>query len=268
MDTIKTLVQVQSSSSSVGGSVSNSSSSAKYANRNNHQQHPTLIRTVRDLYSSSGIRGFYRGGTALFVGGGLMRSTQFGVYNSVITTLNNQQGGKTLPSQYWFGCIDPNVVLAGYAGGVGRGIVEGPFEMVKVRRQVGNGWNIQDVFRGFGTTLFRNSFLFSSFVIYMDIFRQEIEEKRQYTVYTGIKAGICANIAWATVWPLDVVKTRRQSGKYGGKSLGWLLRDAFRNGDMYRGLTMGMLRSFIANGVSMEVYTVVERVLKGHFAAR
>jgi solute carrier family 25 carnitine/acylcarnitine transporter 20/29 len=268
MDTIKTLVQVQaSSSSSVGsGSGSSSSSSTKYASSNNN--HPTLLRTVRDLYSSSGIRGFYRGGTALFVGGGLMRSAQFGVYNSVITTLNNQQGGKTLPSQYWFGCIDPNVVLAGYAGGVGRGLVEGPFEMVKVRRQVVSGWNIQDVFRGFGTTLFRNSFLFSSFVIYMDIFRQEIEEKRAYTVYPGIKAGICANIAWATIWPLDVVKTRRQSGKYDGKSLGWLLRDAFRNGDMYRGLTMGMLRSFIANGVSMEVYTVVERELNGQFAAR
>jgi len=266
MDTIKTLVQVQASSS-VGGSGINGSSSAKYANssssNNNH-----LIRTVRDLYSSSGLRGFYRGGTALFVGGGLMRSAQFGVYNSVIATLNNRQGGKTLPSQYWFGCIDPNVVLAGYAGGIGRGLVEGPFEMVKVRRQVVSGWNVKDVFRGFGTTLFRNSFLFSSFVIYMDIFRQEVEEKRQHTVYPGIKAGICANIAWATIWPLDVVKTRRQSGKYDGKSSGWLLRDAFKNGDMYRGLTMGMLRSFIANGVSMEVYTVVERELKGHFTAR
>ena len=266
MDTIKTLVQVQASSS-VGGSGINGSGSANHHHR---QQHPTLTRTVvRDLYSSSGIRGFYRGGTALFVGGGLMRSAQFGVYNSVITTLNNRQGGKTLPNQYWFGCIDPNVVLAGYAGGIGRGLVEGPFEMVKVRRQVVSGWNIRDdVFRGFGTTLFRNSFLFSSFVIYMDIFRREVEEKRQHTVYPGIKAGICANIAWATIWPLDVVKTRRQSGKYDGKSSGWLLRDAFRNGDMYRGLTMGMLRSFIANGVSMEVYTVVERELKGHFTAR
>ncbi len=64
---------------------------------------------------------------------------------------------------------------------------------------------------------------------------------------------------------MDVVKTRRQSGKYDGRSLGWLLGDAFRKGDMYRGLSMGMLRSFMTNLFSMEGYTVVERELKVYF---
>jgi hypothetical protein len=254
MDTMKTLVQVRSSSPSGGGGVAPSS--------------PSLIRTARDLYAASGVRGFYRGGTALFLGGGLMRSAQFGVYNSVLPELRRRHGGSTDPSNYWLGCIDPHVVVSGWAGGIGRGLVEGPFEMVKVRRQVASGWNVTDVFRGFGTTLFRNSFLFSSFVIYMDIFRQEMEVRREYVVTPGIKAGICANVAWLTIWPLDVVKTRRQSGRYDGRSLVWLLGDAFKGGDMYRGLSMGMIRSFVANFCSMEVYTVVERELRVYLMER
>ena len=196
-----------------------------------------------------------------------MRSAQFGVYQSVVPILENRYG-RTDPANYWLGCINPHVVAAGCAGGIGRGLVEGPFEMVKVRRQVVSAWHYGDVFQGFGATLFRNSFLFSSFVIYLDIFKQQIETKREMTVTPFIKAGICANLAWLTIWPLDVIKTRRQSGKYDGKSLGWLLRDAIRRGDMYRGLSVGMLRGFIANGASMEVYTIVERDLKERFQKR
>ena len=64
----------------------------------------------------------------------------------------------------------------------------------------------------------------------------------------------------------DVVKTRRQSGKFEERSILWLCKDVIKSGDMYRGLTAGMLRSFFANGVSMEVYTVVERELKVVFS--
>lgn len=53
-------------------------------------------------------------------------------------------------------------------------MVEGPFEMVKVRRQIVSGWAVQDMFQGFGTTVLRNSFLFSSFVMYMDILKQQV----------------------------------------------------------------------------------------------
>ena len=67
------------------------------------------------------------------------------------------------------------------------------------------------------------------------------------------------------MWPIDVVKTRRQSGKYNDKSVMFILRDVLKRGDMYRGLSVGMARSFIANGASMEVYTVVERELRKHF---
>jgi len=221
---------------------------------------PNIFTTARELYSTSGMRGFYRGGTPLIIGGGLMRSAQFGFYNSVLPFMDNKFGTRD-PQTYWFGCVNPHVVAAGWAGGIGRGVVEGPFEMVKVRRQVVSDWKFADVTKGFGVTLFRNSFLFSSFVIYMDVLRQQLEN-RDMTLSPFLKAGICANAAWFTIWPFDVVKTKRQSGKYEGRSLLWLLKDIIRTGDMYRGLSAGMLRSFFANGVSMEVYTRVEKELK------
>mmetsp|Transcript_5527 Transcript_5527/g.11334 ORF Transcript_5527/g.11334 Transcript_5527/m.11334 type:complete len:272 (+) Transcript_5527:121-936(+) len=221
---------------------------------------PSLLQSARNLYNAGGFRAFYRGGVPLLMGGGLMRSAQFGVYSSVVKNLEHRYG-PTEPNAYYFGCINPHVVVAGFFGGIGRGVVEGPFEMVKVRRQVVSGWKFAEVFQGFGTTLFRNSFLFSSFVIYMDILKQQLVQ-RDMELPPFLKAGICANLAWFSVWPLDVVKTRRQSGKYEGKSLIWLMRDSFKTGDMYRGLGAGMLRSLFANGVSMEVYVLVEKKLK------
>lgn len=141
-------------------------------------------------------------------------------------------------------------------------MVEGPFEMVKVRRQVVSAWDYNQLVRGYGVTMFRNSFLFSSFVMYMDIFKQQIEQRYDMTVSPFIKAGSCATLAWLTIWPLDVVKTRRQSGKYEGKSLVYLLKDVIRTGDMYKGLSVGMIRGFVANGASMEVYKLVEGMLR------
>ena len=160
----------------------------------------------------------------------------------------------------------------------------GPFEMVKVRRQVQTKWSITEVLKGSGTTLIRNSFLFSSFVVYMDISRQYVElspfwlgmwnrDRRRDAMllitncfltfnFDFWLAGICANLAWLTVWPLDVVKSRMQSGNYEGKSFWQVLRDAQRAGHLYRGLIPGLTRSFIANGTSMEVYSLVEKELK------
>lgn len=71
-----------------------------------------------------------------------------------------------------FGIFDSQVVVAGFAGGIGRGLVEGPFEYIKTRRQVQGQWKLREIMNGSGATIFRNSFLFSSFVIYIDLSNQ------------------------------------------------------------------------------------------------
>ena len=64
--------------------------------------------------------------------------------------------------------FDYQVILAGFCGGIARGLVEGPFEFMKVKTS-GCKMEDKDIFKGSGATIARNSFLFSSFVVYMDI---------------------------------------------------------------------------------------------------
>ena len=65
---------------------------------------------------------------------------------------------------------------------------------------------------------------------------------------------ICANMAWLTVWPMDVVKSQIQSGNKEGKPITTLLREVIKSGAMFRGLVPGLMRSTIANGSAMVIY--------------
>ena len=111
LDTIKTLQQASSSSSTVAQSTGRTTQKS-------------LFLIARELYASGGIPAFYRGGLPLLLGGGLMRSAQFGVYASSLKLIIQAQGYKTRPDQRILG-IDPQVVVAGFLGGIGRGLVEG-----------------------------------------------------------------------------------------------------------------------------------------------
>jgi hypothetical protein len=73
---------------------------------------------------------------------------------------------------------------------------------------------------------------------------------------------VCANLAWLTIWPMDVAKSQLQSGNYQGKSFLYLMKDVFRSGKVFSGIIPGLARSTISNGVSMVVYKEVESYLK------
>ncbi len=75
----------------------------------------TSIGEARALLASEGIRGLYRGGTPMFLGGTLFRSAQFGVYNAAMVKLRGFNGGPT--EQRIFGFVDPMVVVGGLLGG-------------------------------------------------------------------------------------------------------------------------------------------------------
>ena len=148
-------------------------------------------------------------------------------------------------------------MIAGLCGGIGRGLVEGPFEYVKVRRQVEQPWKITEIYSGASATMFRNSLLFCLFATYMDLSKQLVEGGLS-PFWTG---AICSNLAWLSVWPLDVAKSQLQSGNYAGKSFRYLVADTIRSGKLFRGIVPGLTRSTIANGSSMVVYKKVEQWL-------
>ena len=102
----------------------------------------SALQVGRQLLQSEGLRGLYRGGTPLFVGGALFRSAQFGFYENTLSALKESSA----PEYMIGGVLDWRVVAAGFAGGIGRGLVEGPFEYVKVRRQVHADWKFSEVY--------------------------------------------------------------------------------------------------------------------------
>lgn len=214
---------------------------------------PSLVAVAKTLYAEEGVRGLYRGGTSLFLGGAVIRSTQFGVNGLVLGELQRRFGQA---ERVCWGTLDPHVVLSGLAGGVARGLVESPFEYVKVKRQVDQAWKLGSLLQGSGATVLRNSFLFSSFVIYMDCSKQIGLQLSPFWLGAS-----CASLAWLTIWPLDVVKTQLQAGA-AGQPYFRVLRDVIQSGALFRGLAPGMARSSVSNGCAMVAYKEVERLLR------
>eukprot|EP00537_Pseudo-nitzschia_pungens_P002174 CAMPEP_0172363172 /NCGR_PEP_ID=MMETSP1060-20121228/6594_1 /TAXON_ID=37318 /ORGANISM="Pseudo-nitzschia pungens, Strain cf. cingulata" /LENGTH=282 /DNA_ID=CAMNT_0013085855 /DNA_START=400 /DNA_END=1248 /DNA_ORIENTATION=- len=231
------------------------------------------IAVASELFAREGIAGLYRGGLPLFVGGAFMRSAQFGVSGAAKARLEEQfpesVGHKIL------GVFDWQVMVAGAAGGLSRGLVEIPTDFFKTRRQVEHSWNIREVLDGTGVTLARNTVLYTAFMVYIDASKALCRNGYVPKIMTTpdgerlspfCKGAICANLAWLTCWPADVVKTQRQSGNYARTSSTLeLLGENFRNGRLFRGLVPGLVRSTIANGSSMVVYEYVLTTLTQKF---
>lgn len=241
-------------------------------------ENASAIKVLRDLYSSEGLKGLYRGGLPLLIGGSFMRSAQFGVSAEAKDTLEKYK----IPKYNLFG-VDSNILLSGIAGGLGRAMIEIPTDFLKIRKQVSHDvkakmtWSMvrKNVLDGSVVTFSRNTLLFSSFIVYVDLSKQACRKGLVPSFLcvpdgTGLspfaKGAICANLAWITCWPMDVIKTQRQSGNYSKNDRAVkLLYDNFKQGKMYKGILPGLARSTIANGSSMVVYEAVHASLSEFF---
>lgn len=222
-----------------------------------------VINTGIELFKAEGIRGLYRGGLTLVIGGGLVRSSQFGFNSIALEYIRRSNNNLPLTKeQRLFQIVDYHKVGAGLVGGVGRGLVETPFEFIKVRRQVQAPWMLKDVYSGAGPTIFRNSILFSAFVTYIDLTNFAFGG----FPHAFLEGAVCASLAWLTIWPLDVVKSQIQSGLYKDKSYFNLLTNTFRNGLFFRGLAPGIMRSSIANGFSMMAFNSTKKLIQDYKA--
>jgi solute carrier family 25 carnitine/acylcarnitine transporter 20/29 len=203
---------------------------------------------IGQIVRTLGLRGLYRGSVPVLIGGSAFRSAQFGVFESVLSLLPPREKGRAFSWQ---------TAVAGLGGGFGRGMVEAPAEFIKVRLQIAEPWRFSQVYRGSGVTLLRNSFLFGSFVLYLDLTNYAAPNLPPF-----FKGALCANMAWLGIWPLDVVKSQRQSGLFEGRSSLSLLKQLLREGKLFTGLLPGLMRSSVANGCGMWAYTQFVKAMK------
>jgi solute carrier family 25 carnitine/acylcarnitine transporter 20/29 len=70
----------------------------------------SIMQTTKEIIEKEGFTGLYRGGLSLVLGGGLIRSAQFGVYEFVLKQEKLYFGSS---DRILNGIFDPQIVFAG-----------------------------------------------------------------------------------------------------------------------------------------------------------
>ncbi|PBP20848.1 solute carrier family 25 protein [Diplocarpon rosae] len=246
---------------------------------------------------------FIRGATAPILGYGALNALLFVTYNRTNILLNSYSP----PAQ-------PNLWttwLAGAIGGLATWVVSTPTELVKCRAQISAShqstscWKItRDIFRTEGikglyfggvVTALRDSvgygFYFWSYELTSRLMAKRMRERGERADGNGLQeaakvllcGGIAGVVTWASIFPLDVIKTRVQTqqaipragpaeavpllaGEIATRRLGAveIARNAYRSegaGVFFRGLGVCNFRAFIVNAAQWAVYEWIMREL-------
>jgi solute carrier family 25 carnitine/acylcarnitine transporter 20/29 len=248
-------------------------------------------------FSSTG--SLIRGATAPILGYGALNALLFVTYNRTSSLLN--QGQESQPTLWatW---------LAGAIGGLATWAVSTPTELIKCRAQMAssssgtpaaNSWGItkeilrtegvRGLYFGGAVTALRDSIGYGFYFWSYELSTRFLEEKTrgrekgssgQEAAKVLLCGGLAGVVTWASVFPLDVVKTRVQTQVLGaGESTALLgpegvqqsrmgaveiARNAYRNegiGVFFRGLGVCSVRAFVVNAVQWAVYEWIMREL-------
>jgi solute carrier family 25 carnitine/acylcarnitine transporter 20/29 len=254
---------------------------------------PSLISTPTSYASQFSSAGnLIRGATAPILGYGALNALLFVTYNRASALLNPSTTGA--PPNLW------TTWLAGAIGGLATWVVSTPTELVKCRAQISSSpmaassWGItKEILRSGGirglyfggvVTALRDSigygFYFWSYELSTRLMMSRMRERGSETqeaarvLFCGGLAGV---VTWASIFPLDVIKTRVQTQILADSTTAPLLgavvstdgterrrlgavevaRNAYRSegpGVFFRGLTVCSIRAFIVNATQWAVY--------------
>lgn len=222
-------------------------------------QRLSLTAAARQAVHENGLMSLYRGLSAPLIGSVAFRSLQFGVYLGAYAWMRERDlGAQCVPGTF----VQLRVIAGGICAGVVRSVVENPIELIKIRRQTLGTWRAGELFHGLSITTARNAMLLTNFFILLDVSGRHVPQLLDGPIAPFFKGGICATLAWWTVWPLEVVKSQIQAASKAGASgldagpltIAARFRFILRTqgvGAFRIGLLAGTLRSIIANGASM-----------------
>eukprot|EP00405_Crypthecodinium_cohnii_P016356 CAMPEP_0206463248 /NCGR_PEP_ID=MMETSP0324_2-20121206/26477_1 /ASSEMBLY_ACC=CAM_ASM_000836 /TAXON_ID=2866 /ORGANISM="Crypthecodinium cohnii, Strain Seligo" /LENGTH=344 /DNA_ID=CAMNT_0053935591 /DNA_START=52 /DNA_END=1086 /DNA_ORIENTATION=+ len=260
LDTIR--IRLQSSPASLGRTT-------RYAG---------IFDCANHTIQKEGLHGLYKGVGSPSVTVGLMNSLLFFSYEYASAAVrlyahSDPKAQLTLPQ----------VSMAGAASGFASAFVTGPTELVKCLAQtnVKNQGRIHeelDIFRdlvrrhgilsstgplrGLGVTIVRET---PSFALYFSTYEAGIRTFGSSPLSSFVCGGAAGAIAWAVIYPLDVLKTRWQVAEPGTYSS---VRECFRTvkreegaRTFFRGFGATMARAWPQNGVVFLTYELVKNFL-------
>ncbi|MCJ1311010.1 hypothetical protein MMC25_004680 [Agyrium rufum] len=239
---------------------------------------------------SDKLKSLLRGSPAPILTYGVLNALLFVSYNRSLHWLNGDQALPEARTQLL------NVWTAGALGGLATWIVSAPTELVKCRAQLDaerrSSWIVtREIWRergltgfyfGGGITSVRDAvgygFYFWSYKAGTEYVTGLTGATEQSAANTLICGGIAGVITWASIFPLDAIKTRLQTqcgfltataaeplmaaDSIGGdnrrlKGSGTISREMYQEGGMrifFRGLGVCSVRAFIVNAVQWAVY--------------
>ena len=205
---------------------------------------------------ADGPAGLYRGILPIVMSTGLQKSALFSA-NAGARRACEERGVSGFPA----------LLVGGLAAGTARTVVETPFELAKVRYQTGGGvGQLSELYTGAGATWARGTLMLTSFFVLCDYSEKAAPELMSRPLLGGfLKGGVCATLAWAVAWPLEVAKNKKQGADGSRLSTLAIVRqlaasDGLRG--LYRGFLPGALRSFVANGAGMAVFQFTQSLRK------
>jgi len=261
---------------------------------------PSLTSTPTSYasqFSSTGA--LIRGATAPILGYGALNALLFVTYNRTSDLLNSSATGA--PPNLW------TTWLAGAIGGLATWVVSTPTELIKCRAQIissptaVSSWGItKEILRSDGikglyfggvVTALRDSigygFYFCSYELSTRLMVSKMKERGSDTQEAAkvlLCGGLAGVVTWASIFPLDVIKTRVQTQILSDSTTAPLLgtepgtvgterrrlgaievaRNAYRSegpGVFFKGLTVCSIRAFVVNAAQWAVYEWIMREL-------
>ncbi|GJP97207.1 hypothetical protein CBS115989_6491 [Aspergillus niger] len=237
-----------------------------------------------------------RGAAAPILGYGALNALLFVAYNRSLKFLDSSIIDSTNPQ----GIPLSKIWLAGAAGGVASWTVSSPTEFIKCRAQLDSrpgvsSWTVaKDIVRtrgwtglyyGGGVTCARDAIGYGFYFWSYEYCKRLTASNDDDATMTATKVLLCGGIAgivtWASVFPLDVLKTRLQartielspehrplvqpSAKPYTASSIQIAKEAYLNEGLkafYRGLGVCSVRAFIVNAVQWAAYEWLMKYLQ------
>lgn len=247
---------------------------------------------VQQIYQFSSAKSLIRGTAAPILSSGALNSILFVSYNRTIDALKSgDKDAKASLGTAW---------VAGAIGGLASWVVSTPTEIVKCRTQISssasasNSWvvmrgilrtdGIRGLYFGGVVTALRDSigygFYFWSYELSTRFMTSRIgdqgtESASQEAVKVLLCGGLAGVVTWASIFPLDIIKTRVQTQGLGtGIAMDKILyrrqgamevaKKAYEREGVrvfFRGLTVCSVRAFFVNAVQWAVYELLMREL-------
>eukprot|EP00055_Hartaetosiga_balthica_P009620 m.38739 g.38739 ORF g.38739 m.38739 type:complete len:301 (-) comp6816_c0_seq3:1427-2329(-) len=247
----------------------------------------SLVRTASEIVKKEGYRSLFLGIGPPLLGVAGLNSVLFGSYGMAASLLTGESDGRSKLTPF-------QVFVAGTFAGINCCLVTTPTELVKCRTQAvldvssmeRSAWyqfrdvvktnGVRGLYKGWWITVARDAPSFGVYFLTYEMCKRPFmkpittETISWYNfLVLNMAGGVAGVLAWAIVYPFDVIKTRLQSQCLKSPEYNGIV-DCYRKmvaqhgyRSLFRGLAATLIRAFPLNAVTFSMYEVTLMLLNG-----